>query len=232
MVLVQDARHASEVVEVDAQRERREQDRLEVRVGDERVEELPPALLEANGRLDVVDHLEPGREPGLEGVLGENALGETVQRRERGVIDVVQRRPAPFPLVGRERRVGGALLEAGANAVAQLAGGGLRERDRRELADLDAAARDQRDDSRDESRGLARARAGLDEEGGVVEVADRVARGGVDGHDPTSLAASGVSSAASGGGSASCRNCTATGSARLRVQSSSRAGAQTRSKAQ
>ena len=224
-MLVQDARHASQMVEVDAQRQRREQDRLELRVGDERVEELPPALLEANRRLDVVDHLEPGWEPGLEGVLGENPLGEAVQRRERGVVDVVQGRPAPFPLVGREHRVGGALLEAGANAVAQLAGGGLGERDRRELADLDTAARDQRHDSRHERGGLARARAGLDEEGGVVEVADRVARGGVDGHDSTPLATS-------GGGSASCRNCTTTGSARLRVQSSSRAGAQTRSNAQ
>ena len=225
VVLVQDACDPAQVVEVDAQRQRREQDRLELRVGDERIEELAPALLEAHGRLDVVDHLEPGWEPGLEGVLGENPLGEAVQRRERGVVDVVERGPAVFAFVGCEHRVGRALLEAGADAVAQLARGGLGERDRRELADLDAAARDQRHDALDERGGLPRARAGLDEQGGVVEVADGVAGGGVDGHDAPSRAAS-------GGGSASCRKRATTGSERLRVQSSSRAGAQTRSKAQ
>ncbi len=105
-MLVQDSCHPAEVVEVDAQRERGEEDGLELRVGDERVEELPPALVEADRRLHVVDHLETGWEPGLERMLGEDALGEAVQGREGGVVDVLERNPAPLALVRRERRIG------------------------------------------------------------------------------------------------------------------------------
>ena len=223
VVLVQHACDTAEVVEVDAERERRQQDRLELGIGDERIQELAPPFVEPNRGLDVVDDLEVGWQARRERMFGQDPLGEAVQGREGGVVDVVERDPAPLALLGGEPRVEGGPLEAVPDAVAQLAGGRFGERDGGELAHPDTAARDQRDDPVDERGGLARTGARLDEQRRVVEIADLVARRRIDRCHCSSC---------SFGGSASSRNRATTGSSRLRVQSSSRAGAHTRSYAQ
>ena len=63
-------------------------------------------------------------------------------------------------------------LEAGPHPVAELSRGGLRERDGREVAQLDTVGGDERDHTVDERGGLPGPGARLDEEADVVPVAD------------------------------------------------------------
>ena len=169
------SRGVAEVVEPQPEHDATEERLLEIGVGEERVDELAPALLEPDTGADVVEDLEDGRQPRLERVLGEESLREPVQGGERGVVDLVERSTTaravglvvdPVDSAGR----GG--LQAGPDAVAQLSGRGLGERDRGELAELDGTRRDQCHDAVDEGRRLPGARTGLDEDAAVVVIAD------------------------------------------------------------
>ena len=136
---------------------------------------------------------------------GPASSGYSVSRRwakpcsvvERGVVELVEGRAAAGacagvgdPLDGARRRG----LEAGPDAVAQLGGRGLGERDRGELAQLHAPGRDERDDAVDQRGRLARAGARLDEDADVVVVAHPRACRGVDrgrhSSSPSSLSSS------------------------------------------
>ncbi len=184
-VVVEHLRHVAEVVEAQPEREPDQERLAEGWVLVEAVEELAPTLLERDPGPDVVEDLEPGREPRLERVFGEEALGEPVQGGEAGLLELVERVAAPLPLVGTSDAgglTGDGAFERAADPVPELGGGGLGERDRGELAQLDPSGRDERDHAIDEGRGLARACAGFDEEADVVVVAGGGPCRVVDGH--------------------------------------------------
>ncbi len=91
------------------------------------VEERLPPLVERHGRPDLVEHLERRWQAGFERVLGEDPLGEPVQCREHGRVDLRNR-------LGRESAplagfLVGDAFELLADTVAQLAGRGLGEGD-------------------------------------------------------------------------------------------------------
>ena len=141
------------------------------------VEEALPALLERHGRRRLVVDPQPGGSPASTACADEDALGEAVQRGDGGLVDLVEGHRQARPDLGGEGGVDGALLEGGADALAQLGGGGLGEGDGGELAQPGGAAADEPDDAGDEGGGLAGAGARLDEQRGVEVVGDAVAHG-------------------------------------------------------
>jgi hypothetical protein len=143
---------------------------------------------------DALVDVERRRQVGGDGVLGQDPLGEPVQRRDDGLVDArrgsLAADPAGVAQVRWAGRVGGE-LQGGADAVAQFGSGGLGEGDGGELADVgQVAVGDQADDSAHERRRLAGAGAGLDEQVAVQVALDR--RAGVlverevDAHDGAS----------------------------------------------
>ena len=128
---------------------------LAVGVVEQLVEEVLPALVERQLALQLVEHGEPGRQAGLDRELEQDAPGEGVQRADRGVVEGVER--------GLAQRRRPALGEPLAEAVAQLGGGLLGERDGGDHVDRHALV-DEREDAPDERGRLAGAGAGLDEQ--------------------------------------------------------------------
>ena len=53
-----------------------------------------PAAFEGHLGADLVEHLDPGREAGLDRVLGEQALGEGVQGADGRTVELVRAQPA------------------------------------------------------------------------------------------------------------------------------------------
>jgi hypothetical protein len=133
-----------QVVERDVGGHREQQRAFERWVVEQAVAELPPPFLELDLGRDLVEHLDVGRQPRLDRMLGQDPLGERVQRGDRGGIHLLER--------GTERPSGVCrhlVLERMADAVTQFGGGLLGERDRRDLAHGDARAH-QRDDAVDQ----------------------------------------------------------------------------------
>ena len=89
------ALHASAIVrrrgEAGVGVEREQQRALERRVVEQEIDEARPAILERHLRPDVVEHLDPGREAGLDRVLAEEPLRERVQGGHRGGVELVER---------------------------------------------------------------------------------------------------------------------------------------------
>ena len=142
---------------------------LAVGVVEQLVEQVLPALVERELALQLVEHGEARRQAGLDGELEQDAAGERVQRADRGVVEAVE---------GGLTRVGspGGSASTLAQAVAQLGGGLLGERDGGDGVDRHALV-DEREDAPDERGGLAGAGAGLDEQRRVdVSVAMRRGR--------------------------------------------------------
>ena len=158
-MVVQQARHVAERVEAEATGQAPEHHGLVPAIVEELVEERPPPFVEGQHRLDLVEHLERRRQPGLEGMLGEDALRERVQGRDRRFVDLrhCARRDSAGPGRG---------LELSSHPVAQLGRRRLGERDGRDAAHLGAVSH-QLDEASDERGGLAGAGAGFDEEGRV-----------------------------------------------------------------
>ena len=78
-----------------------------------------PALLERDGRADLVEHLECRRDTGLDGVGAEDSLREGVQRADGGEVELVERSLCPRHDTGVEL-LRDHLLETRAKTVAQL----------------------------------------------------------------------------------------------------------------
>ena len=135
------------------------------------VEQRAPAFLEGELALELVEHPESGRQTGLHGIVVQDPAGEGVQRADRGVVEGVEREVHPL---GVDRVVGIGLCrdQLGAQAMAQLGGGLLGERDGGDRADLDTA-RHERHDPADQAAGLARTGPRLDEQVGVEIGGDR-----------------------------------------------------------
>ena len=117
------------------------------------VEETGPALLERHLRRDVVEDLDTGREAGLDRVLHEEPLRERVQGRHRGAVEIVEggggacrRHRMGVHLI----RIDGHAFEFAADAVAQLGGRLLGERDGHDLAHRHVGHGDQRDHAVDQ----------------------------------------------------------------------------------
>ena len=86
------------------------------------VEEVLPPLVEGQLALQLVEHGEPRRQPGLDRELEQDPPGERVQRADRGVVERRRARRGAAPSAAR-------LAEPLAQPVAQLGGGLLGERD-------------------------------------------------------------------------------------------------------
>ncbi len=82
-----------------------EQDRaLERRVLEQLVEDAGPAPVEGHRRGHLVEHLDLRWQPRLDGVLGEDALREGVQRADGGAVELGQCQPAALRLGAVARR--------------------------------------------------------------------------------------------------------------------------------
>ena len=147
-------------------------------VGQQLVEKPGPTVVEGHRRRHLVEHLDPRRQPGLDGMLGEQPLGEAVQRADGGAVEVVEGAgaavghgvvagaPGPF-----ERT-----FELAPDAVAQLAGRLLGEGDRGDGVDPGGARGDDVDDASHELPGLARPRARIHEQRVVQRRGDAATR--------------------------------------------------------
>ena len=163
-----------------------EQERaLERRVGEQLLAERAPPPLVLDAGADLVEHLDARREAGLDRVLGQDPLGERVQRADGGAVELVERRAAaarrrrgrPPPARScraRRTRSRSSAPAFSVNVMAAIA------------ASSTAPLGDEGDDAVDEGGGLARAGAGLDEQRLVERVDDAVA-GGLVGQDAASV---------------------------------------------
>ena len=179
-VVVEHGGEVPQVLDPDAGGEGEQQAALEGRVVEEPVAEPPPALLEGDVGRHLVEDLDVRRHRRLDRVLGEDALCERVQGRDRGGVELVERHvdaPARVAAGGLGGLCG--LLQGAAHAVAQLRRRLLGERDRGDLAHRRLAGGDETDDALDERAGLARPRPRLDEERRVEVAGDAVAGGPV-----------------------------------------------------
>ena len=170
-VVTEHARQVPQVLERDVRGHGEQQGAFQQRVVEQAVAELAPALFELDLRRDLVEHLDVGRQACLDGVLGQDPLRERVQRRDGRDVDLLERGAEQLTVRTLEL-----LFERGPDPVAQLRGGLLGERDRRDLAHGHAATH-QRHDAVDQRAGLARSGPRLDEQGGVEILGDPAARG-------------------------------------------------------
>ena len=218
VVLAERERDGSQPRHGQAGRQPHGEHRLQVAVREEGVDQRGPVLLEIHAGLDRLENAEARRQPDLEGMLAQQARREAVQRRQRGLVELVERLAAPPPCVRVARlviRAGRGVLQSSAHPVAELRGGRLGEGDRREVTQLDVAVGDERDDTVDERGRLPGAGTGLHEQAHVVPVADTCPRGRV---------ADGAHA-----GSVRRRNPSSTGSSAFRVQVVARSTGQSRS---
>ena len=146
---------------------------FEVGVVVERVEEHRPTLVECQLRANLVDYIYPWRHSNLNGKLGQQPLGERVERRHGSDVGVGQRLLAPVDTlrVAAGPRIAQCLLELDANSLAQLGGRSFGKRDRSDLTERNLHGRvvgqHQLNDSTNERCGFARAGTGFDEERAV-----------------------------------------------------------------
>jgi hypothetical protein len=128
---------------LDARGAEQQQGALEVGVVEQLVQGPGPAAVEGHRRGDLVEHLDPWRQLGLDRVLGEDALGERVQGADGCAVELAERDAGPLRL-GRPAGVGGQGLEVLADAVPQLCCGLLGEGDGGDGPQLHGAAGHQR----------------------------------------------------------------------------------------
>ena len=160
-------------------RRRGEQQRALDRLGGQQlVDETGPAVVEGHGRRHLVEHLDPRRKPGLDGMLDQQPLSEAVQGADGGAVEVVKGlgtalgdpgiggAPGPFELA----------FELASHAVAQLAGRLFGERDGGDGVDAGGARGDEVDDPSHQLPGLARPGARLHEQRVAQRRPDAVTR--------------------------------------------------------
>ena len=183
-VVVEDAgnifeRCRSTFGDLDAQNHRPLDQRMTGNVGELRVEPCTPARVEGKDGLHLVEYVEARRHACFDRMLGEHALRETVQRRDRGDVGLLQGRSTA--LVSIAARLACPPFERGAHPISQLGGGCFGERDRRDVLQFDAFDHDQVDDAIDDGGGLAGSGARFDEQRVAQAVeGDQPARASVD----------------------------------------------------
>ena len=150
-----------------------------VALGQLSVEPTAIGLLEPHVGLQVVQRLELGVEPGLDGALAQQVASERVDGLDAGAVEIQQGLLDARVLVLGKALVVERPLELEAHARGQLAGRLLGEGDDRQVVDRGGAAAKQGDDPRDQHGGLPGPRAGLDAQVGVEVGLDSRAGGGV-----------------------------------------------------
>ena len=171
-LVVQDPRNRLEVTVVHAEHPRRRHELAGSILTDEKVEGGSPTGAPGDARPNLVEHHEPGRQAGLERVLGQESLAEPVDRADRCFVDLRQRdrgRRAVAVLAGRGR-------QRAPDPRPELRRGRLGEGDCGDLAQFRTPAPDELDDALDHCRRLARAGARLHEERRIEIFRDRTAR--------------------------------------------------------
>ena len=176
-VVVEAVGQAAQLLEGDAELEGHQHREGVVRVAEQLVDDARPPLVEVDQRRHLVHDLDRRRQPGLDGVLDEDPLGEGVEGAQGGAVEVDECRR-------RHRRLrsvaAGQVLEPAPHPVTQLGGGPVGEGDGGQVLDRHPG-HDQRHDALDEGAGLAGAGPGLDEQGGAEVGGDPVAGRLVDG---------------------------------------------------
>ena len=179
-VVIEPVGHFSQVAEADAEFEAGQHREGVPWVAEQRVDDSGPTLVEVDQRRHLVHDLYRRRQPGLDGVLDEDPLGEGVEGAQRSAVEFDQ---CPGGDLGLGALPGGHRLEAATDPVTELGGRPVGEGDGGDV--LDGHAREHEGhDAVDECAGLAGAGAGLDEQGGAEVGGDAVARRLVDGHAP------------------------------------------------
>ena len=143
------------------------------------VDQLGPAVVEGDHRRHLVEHLDARRQARLDGVLGQDPLGEAVQRADGGGIEVVEGRLAALQrrgVAGTASALGGG-VEPATDPVAQLGGRLLGEGDRGDRTERLARVEHEGKHAVDQGTGLAGTRAGFDEQGLVERGADPLGGG-------------------------------------------------------
>ncbi len=146
-----------------------------------------PALLEPPLGGELVEHRDLRVDPRLGAQRPQQGLPERVDRRELRPVQVVARDAAALPHLLGGGRIGDAAVQAGPDPLAQLGGGALRERDRRDALDPGPGG-DERHHAVDQRARLAGARARLDEHRRVEVLRDRPAGGVVGAHGAAAAA--------------------------------------------
>ncbi len=131
--------------------------------------------VEGHRRADFVEHLDARWESSLNGVLGEQALRERMERADGGTVELFEGLSAPLRLFVRSAL--GCPFESGPDAVAQFGPGLFGEGDGRDAAEIGPTPEDECHHAPDEGGGLAGPRPSLDEEGAVEVLGDPHAGG-------------------------------------------------------
>ena len=101
-------------------------------VAEQRVDDSGPALVEVDQRRHLVHDLDRRRQPGLDGVLDEDPLGEGVEGAQRSAVEFHER---PAGDIGLGALRGGHRLEAAADPVTEFGGRPVGERDGGDVLD-------------------------------------------------------------------------------------------------
>ena len=170
--------HVAEEAEADAEFEGDQHREGVLWIAEQRVDDSGPALIEVNQRRHLVHDLYRRRQPGLDGVLDEDPLGEGVEGAQRSPVEFHER---PAGGLGLGTLPGGHRLEAATDPVTEFGGRPVGERNGGDV--LHGHARDHEGhDAVDEGAGLAGSGTGLDEQGRLEVADDAVTRRLVDGH--------------------------------------------------
>ena len=161
------------------QRQRQVRSQVSVSVQME-VQPCVPSLVEPDAGHYLVTRFEGWRQPCLEGAFPQNSASERVERADVSLVEIGYALAAPAALLVSEFGVRGGTFQPGTDAVAQLGGGGLSERDGSNAVQRGRAGRHQVHHPLHEAGCLSGTRAGLHEQRGVQFLADHSTRLGVD----------------------------------------------------
>ena len=168
--------HGTQVVELHSSVEGIEQVIAQRWVFQEVIQEQRPPFGKVKRGLALVDHAVSRRQSGLNRVHAQDSSGEGVQRLDCRGIEVFGGLGESFAEQGIGLRLA-ALIQSFEHAVAEFGCGLLGEGDCRDPIGGDLAARDQVDDPAYQRFGLARACAGLNEQGLIEAFADAISLG-------------------------------------------------------
>ena len=130
-ILMIGARGFSQMLEIESEGEGAEEHLLQRAVVQQLIDERSPAVVKGNRCGNVILNVDERWQPCFQGVVGEDALSERVERLDGCGVDLGQGGLAALLLLGREAAaVSRGSLQRCAHAVPEFDGGGVREGDR------------------------------------------------------------------------------------------------------
>ena len=184
IVLVERSGYGSQVCQGQAQGQGQRQVGRQVGLAVEMaVQPSAPLVFEFDAGQDLVADLEGRRQAGLKGSFAQQAAGESVESTNVRLVQVRDTLVAAgaFHLVTLV--VVGRFLQLGANAIAQLGGGGFGEGDGSDAVQGGGSGGNQVGHSLDEAGGFSSAGAGLDKKRRAQVFSDGFPDIGIDGHE-------------------------------------------------